>query len=55
VIAGVATVATETFPNPECPCGAEQSDPDRLYCDDCIESMAEDMARDLSCSGGGEA
>lgn len=28
----------------DCPCGAEQPDGDRLYCDDCLDSMAEDMA-----------
>lgn len=35
---------SETFPTPTCPCGADQSDGERLYCDDCIDSMAREMA-----------
>jgi len=29
------------FPNLECPCGASQEDPERLYCDDCIDYMVQ--------------
>ncbi len=45
---GKETVAiAHPFPSPECPCGAPQEDPDRLYCDDCVDSMARKMAEEL--------
>lgn len=35
------------FPNPVCPCGDEQPDDHRLYCEDCIERMARGMAEEM--------
>lgn len=36
-----------TFEGWDCPCGAEQPDPERLYCDGCLDTMAEKMAAEL--------
>lgn len=37
-----------TFPDPSCPCGATQLDPERLYCFACVEAMGIRMAEEMS-------
>ncbi|WP_256394129.1 hypothetical protein [Natronoarchaeum rubrum] len=37
-----------TFEGWDCPCDADQPDPERLYCEDCIERMGREMAEELA-------
>lgn len=35
-----------TFPSETCPCGAEQPDGERLFCDACIDRMVAEELED---------
>lgn len=39
------------FPTPTCPCGAEQPDPERLYCENCIVRLGADLVAYLEAEG----